>query len=56
VTEAALAGAHITTVPYKVLRQMIHHPLTDTGISRFRKDWEAVQRTGNTRATDGVTP
>lgn len=43
VTEAALAGAHIATVPYKVLRQMIHHPLTDTGIVQFRKDWEVVQ-------------
>ena len=42
-TEAALAGTHIATVPLKVLRQMIHHPLTDTGIERFRKDWEAVQ-------------
>lgn len=56
VTEAALAGAHIATVPLKVLRQMIHHPLTDTGILQFRKDWESVQgasanpsnRTGNT--------
>ena len=32
VTEAALAGSHIATVPIKVLRQMVHHPLTDTGI------------------------
>jgi transaldolase len=45
-TEAALAGAHIATVPHKILRQMIHHPLTDTGILRFRKDWEAVQAAG----------
>ena len=43
VTEAALAGAHIATVPFKILQQMIHHPLTDSGIVRFRKDWEAVQ-------------
>jgi transaldolase len=43
VTEAALAGAHVATVPHKVLRQMIHHPLTDAGIVRFRKDWDAVQ-------------
>ena len=43
VTEAALAGAHIATVPLKVLRKMIHHPLTDTGILQFRQDWEAVQ-------------
>jgi transaldolase len=43
VTEAALAGAHIATVPHKILRQMIHHPLTDSGIVQFRRDWEAVQ-------------
>jgi transaldolase len=43
VTEAALAGAQIATVPLKVLRQMIHHPLTDSGIRQFRKDWDAVQ-------------
>jgi transaldolase len=42
-TEAALAGAHIATVPLKVLTQMIHHPLTDKGIVQFRRDWEAAQ-------------
>jgi transaldolase len=42
-TQAALAGAHIATVPLKVLRQMVHHPLTDSGIQKFRKDWEAVE-------------
>lgn len=42
-TQAALAGAHIATVPLKILRQMIHHPLTDSGIQKFRKDWEAVE-------------
>jgi transaldolase len=56
VTEAALAGAHIATVPFKVLRQMIHHPLTDTGILQFRKDWEAVQAAGRERATAGAEP
>ena len=43
-TEAALAGAHIATVPHKILRQMIHHPLTDTGILQFRRDWGKVQK------------
>lgn len=43
-TEAALAGAHIATVPLKVLRQMIHHPLTEIGLLRFRADWDAVQK------------
>jgi transaldolase len=42
VTECALAGAHIATVPYKVLCQMIDHPLTTAGIDRFRRDYEAV--------------
>jgi transaldolase len=45
-TEAALAGAHIATVPLKVLTQMIHHPLTDKGIVQFRHDWEAAQAAG----------
>jgi transaldolase len=31
-------------VPQKILRQMIHHPLTDKGILQFRKDWETVQK------------
>jgi transaldolase len=46
VTEAALAGAQIATVPFKVLRQMVHHPLTDSGIVRFRSDWQAAQSAG----------
>lgn len=42
VTECAKAGAHIGTVPFKVLKQMVKHPLTDTGIERFKADYEAV--------------
>ena len=42
VTECALAGADIATVPYKGLIQMIHHPLTDAGIEKFRKDYLAA--------------
>ncbi|MBQ9064689.1 MAG: fructose-6-phosphate aldolase [Blautia sp.] len=42
VTECALAGADIATVPYKVLEQMLHHPLTDAGIEKFKKDYIAV--------------
>ncbi|MYD64590.1 MAG: fructose-6-phosphate aldolase [Chloroflexi bacterium] len=38
VTEAAIAGAHIATLPPKVLFQLIHHPLTDVGIQRFLAD------------------
>lgn len=37
---AAKAGAHIATVPYNVLMQMIRHPLTDIGIARFLGDWQ----------------
>jgi transaldolase len=42
VIAAAKAGAHVATVPYNVLMQMIHHPLTDIGISRFVQDWKKV--------------
>lgn len=42
VVEAAKAGAHIATVPYPVILQMIEHPLTKIGIERFLKDWESV--------------
>lgn len=41
---AAKAGAHIATVPYRVLTQMIKHPLTDVGLSRFLEDWQRVAR------------
>jgi transaldolase len=39
---AARAGAHIATVPYKILLQLIQHPLSDIGIKRFADDWEKV--------------
>jgi transaldolase len=39
---AAKAGAHIATVPYDVLMQMIRHPLTDIGIARFLSDWQRI--------------
>lgn len=40
VVEAALAGAHVGTMPFKVLEMMFHHPLTDIGLEKFAKDWE----------------
>jgi len=43
VTESALAGAHIATLPFKVFQQMVRHPLTDKGIVQFRSDWEAAR-------------
>ena len=42
ITDCALAGADIATVPYKVLEQMTHHPLTDAGIRKFQEDYRAV--------------
>ena len=42
VTQAALLGADIATVPFNVLKKCIDHPLTDNGLESFRKDWEKV--------------
>jgi transaldolase len=39
VTQSALAGAHIATIPFSILKKMVHHPLTDKGIDAFNKDW-----------------
>jgi len=44
VFEAALYGAHIATVPFKVLEQMFHHPLTDSGLKKFLADWEVQKK------------
>jgi transaldolase len=44
VLEAAEAGAHIATIPHKVLMQMIKHPLTDIGIQKFMADWAKVPK------------
>jgi len=43
VTEAALAGAHIATIPYDVMVKMVHHTLTDIGIKRFQEDYEKIK-------------
>jgi transaldolase len=42
VVDCALSGADIATVPYKVLEQMLHHPLTDSGIEKFKQDYIKV--------------
>ena len=42
VTDCALAGADIATIPYKVIEQMTKHPLTDQGIVKFQADYKAV--------------
>ena len=43
-TQCAKAGAHIATVPYKVLTASMKHPLTDAGLARFLADWEAANK------------
>lgn len=43
VLDAATMGAHIATIPLKVIEQLVKHPLTDTGIQLFLKDWESVK-------------
>jgi len=43
VEKSAVIGAHVATIPFKVLKQMIKHPLTDNGIDAFLKDWESVK-------------
>jgi transaldolase len=42
VTRAAMAGAHIATIPFKVIDQLSKHPLTDQGIEKFAADWKNV--------------
>jgi transaldolase len=44
VTDSALAGAHIATIPFKVFQQMVRHPLTDKGIAQFRADWDSARK------------
>lgn len=44
VVEAARVGADIATVPFSVLMQLVQHPLTESGLQRFLKDWQAVQQ------------
>ncbi|MCX7857695.1 MAG: fructose-6-phosphate aldolase [Deltaproteobacteria bacterium] len=44
VLDAALIGAHIATIPFAVLSQLVKHPLTDIGIQRFLKDWASIKR------------
>ena len=42
VVDAAMMGADVATIPYKVLHQLAHHPLTDIGIKKFLEDWQKV--------------
>jgi transaldolase len=57
VTDAALAGSHIATLPFKVFQQMVRHPLTDKGIVQFKSDWEAARAaaTASAKAYPGTS-
>ena len=50
VTEAALLGSHIATLPFKVMQQMVRHPLTDKGIKTFREDWDKARKAADEKA------
>lgn len=54
IVEAALAGADIATMPHDVFTKLVKHPLTDLGLERFAKDWEALQK-GLGSATKGAS-
>jgi transaldolase len=41
---AAEAGAHVATIPFGVMKQMLHHPLTDAGLEKFLADWRATKQ------------
>ena len=49
-TQAALAGAHVATLPFKILKQMVHHPLTESGITQFKADWEKAREAAAAKA------
>ncbi|MEO5885872.1 MAG: fructose-6-phosphate aldolase [Candidatus Limnocylindrales bacterium] len=49
-TQAALSGAHVATLPFKILQQMVHHPLTDKGIEQFKKDWASAREAAAAKA------
>ena len=44
VTQSALMGAHVATIPFSVLGKLAHHPLTQSGLEKFLADWEKVPK------------
>jgi len=57
ITDAAMAGSHVATLPFKVLQQLVHHPLTDKGIVTFRQDWDKARKAAEaTSAGDPSQP
>ena len=51
VTQAALAGSHVATLPFKVLQQMVHHPLTAKRIVQFKKDWAEARKAASGKSS-----
>ncbi|MDA8091110.1 MAG: fructose-6-phosphate aldolase [Nitrospiraceae bacterium] len=51
VVEAARLGAHVSTIPFSVIKQLAKHPLTDAGMDKFLKDWQKVPTAKKARAT-----
>lgn len=47
VVDAAMAGAHVATIPFGVIKQLIKHPLTDSGLEKFLADWKAYEAAGS---------
>ncbi len=54
VTDAAMLGSHVATLPFKVLQQMVRHPLTDKGIKTFRDDWDKARQIAAGKDSAGV--
>jgi transaldolase len=54
-TDAAMLGAHIATTPFKILQMMVHHPLTDSGIKKFREDWDKARQAAADSAKAGAS-
>jgi transaldolase len=44
IVESALLGAHVATIPFKVIQQLVQHPLTDKGLDSFLSDWKKSGR------------
>ena len=56
VTDAAMLGCHVATLPFKVLQQMVHHPLTDKGIVTFRQDWDKARQAAAEKSGGNPAP
>ena len=56
VTDAAMLGCHVATLPFKVLQQMVHHPLTDKGIVTFRQDWDKARQAAAEKSGGDAAP